>query len=148
MSLLSSFFPSVPVIALTATATVHMQKEIIMSLGLCEPIVITVNPDRPNIYFASCPRKNTGDDKLCEILQPLALDLNRQRQSFPLTLIYGTLETISVTSIFAKHLEMINMTLQVHLLVPRTDCLVSFMLITQNTREKGWLLSWQMGDQN
>lgn len=51
VSLLSSYFPNVPIIALTATATTTMQNEIAMSLGLSEPVVITINPDRPNILL-------------------------------------------------------------------------------------------------
>lgn len=62
---------------------------------MSQPAIIRVNPDRPNIYFASFSRPSRGDDKLLEILQPLAQELKTKRQDFPLTLIYGNLETIS-----------------------------------------------------
>ena len=62
---------------------------------MSQPTIIRVNPDRPNIYFASFSRPSRGDDILLEILQPLALELQTRRHNFPLTLIYGNLETIS-----------------------------------------------------
>ena len=62
---------------------------------MSQPAIIRVNPDRPNIYFASFSRPSRGDDILLEILQPLALELQTRRSNFPLTLIYGNLETIS-----------------------------------------------------
>ena len=83
------------IVALTATATLGMQKEIIECLGMSQPAVITVNPDRPNIYFASFSRPSRGSDKLLEILEPLTKELQTKRHNFPLTLIYGNLETIS-----------------------------------------------------
>ena len=100
VSILSSHFPHALIIALTATATLDMQKEIIESLGMSQPAVITVNPDRPNIYFASFSRPSRGSHKLLEILEPLTKELQTKRDNFPLTLIYGNLETISESYLY------------------------------------------------
>ena len=48
-----------------------------------------------NVTASSFSRPSRGDDKLLEIFQPLALELQTRRHNFPLTLIYGNLETIS-----------------------------------------------------
>ena len=72
-----------------------MQKKIEESLGLIAPIVIDVNPDRKNIHFSSSRRGNQGDERLVNILDPLLKDLRDKRQDFPLTIIYGNLETIA-----------------------------------------------------
>lgn len=93
--MLSSYFTNVPVVALTATATVQTRREISQSLGLSNPAIISINPDRQNIYFASHPRQDKGDSKLDAILKPLAKELQEKRSEFPLTVIYGNLETIS-----------------------------------------------------
>ena len=51
VSILSSYFPHALIVALTATATLGMQKEIIECLGMSQPAVITVNPDRPTFIL-------------------------------------------------------------------------------------------------
>ena len=76
------------------------------SLGMIDPMVIHVNPNRKNIYFSSSRRGNHGDEKLANILQPLVSDLRYRRLDFPLTIIYGTLETISSCyEYFSSHLQ-------------------------------------------
>ena len=92
---LGSIFPKVPWLGLTATATKKVRAEIIESLGMFNPVEIFANPDRPNIYFSSSARPDRGDDKLNEILRPLVDGLKRERLQFPLTVVFGNLETIS-----------------------------------------------------
>ena len=72
-----------------------MQQKIVEAMGMISPFVIDVNPDRKNIYFSSSRRGNQGDEKLVNILDPLLKDLRSRRQDFPLTIIYGNLETIA-----------------------------------------------------
>ena len=68
------------------------------SLGMIDSMVIHVNPNSR--------RGNHGDDKLANILQQLVTDLCYQRLDFPLTIIYGTLETISSCyEYFSSHLQ-------------------------------------------
>ena len=81
--------------ALTATATADTKAEIVNSVGLLNPALVEVNPDRPNIFLAGYPRPKRGDDKLESILNPIITELEEKRHNFPLTLIYGNLETIS-----------------------------------------------------
>lgn len=80
---------------MTATATLSTQKDICWTLGLIDPVIISVNPDRPNIYFASHRIKESGGARLELILSPLVSQLKLQRLDFPLTLIYGNLQIIS-----------------------------------------------------
>ena len=100
---LGSFFPKVPWLGLTATAPKMARTEIIKSLGMFNTIEIVANPDRPNIFFSSSTRPDRGDDKIDEILKPLVEQLQRQRMHFPLTVVFGNLETISSCYAFFNH---------------------------------------------
>jgi len=71
-----------------------MQQKLVEAMGMISPLVIDVNHDRKNIYFSSSRRGNQGNEKLVHILDPLLKDLHSRRQDFPLTIIYGNLETI------------------------------------------------------
>lgn len=97
---MGSIFPKVPWLGLTATATKKTRTEIIESLGMFNPIEIVVNPDRPNIYFSSSARPDRGDEKLNDILRPLVDHLKGERMEFPLTVVFGNLETISMCYAF------------------------------------------------
>ena len=80
---------------MTATATIQRKKEIASSLGMYNPVIIESNPDRPNIFLESKKRSSKGEDNLLAILEPLITELKAKRLDFPLTLIYGSLATIS-----------------------------------------------------
>ena len=45
-------FPQVPIIALTATATGQVQRDIVAQLGLKEPRIFVSGLDRPNLHYA------------------------------------------------------------------------------------------------
>lgn len=66
------FFPDVPVMALTASATPEVQKDIVTSLNLKKNVqIFTASFERPNISFAV--REHTSKpEKLLEILQKVA----------------------------------------------------------------------------
>lgn len=71
---LKSHFPSVPRIALTATATPETQQEIINNLELNSPFHYVSSFDRSNIHYSVQPRKN-AKKQLLEFLN------NRKEQS-------------------------------------------------------------------
>ena len=90
-------------VAMTATATLQMKKDITTSLGLINPTYIEASPDRPNIYFSSFTRPDRGDDKLHPILTPLVEELKVKRLDFPLTIVYGNLQVIGECFLFASN---------------------------------------------
>ncbi|PON54304.1 DNA helicase, ATP-dependent [Trema orientale] len=51
LSSLRNQFPSVPILALTATAAPKVQKDVIESLCLQDPLVLKYSFNRPNIYY-------------------------------------------------------------------------------------------------
>ena len=53
--------PSVPIQALTATATAHVREDVIKGLKLVSPVVITGSNDRPNIRFEVVDGESIGD---------------------------------------------------------------------------------------
>jgi hypothetical protein len=102
--MLASLFPSIPMIALTATATKQTKVVIATSLGMHDPAIIESNPDRANIFYQSFRRPDSGEDKLHGLLDPLIQELKMKRLDFSLTIIYGTLTTISDCYLRASHL--------------------------------------------
>ena len=102
-------FPHFPKLSLTTTATHCRKREICDSLGLINPSIIEVNPDRRNIYFAAEKRPNRGDDKLDKILNPLVDELRQKKIEAPKTLIYGSMEIIGECYMyFSKQLGMMQ----------------------------------------
>ena len=87
-------FPNTPLLGLTTTATKATQKKLEESLGMINATEILINPNRSNIYLSSSRRGNRGDE-LGNILDPLVQDLRAKRMDFPLTIVYGSLRTIS-----------------------------------------------------
>ncbi|KAL3831994.1 hypothetical protein ACJMK2_023678 [Sinanodonta woodiana] len=54
---LRNVFPQIPIMALTATATPEVRKDICRSLKLKNPIVICTGFDRPNLFLSVMPKK-------------------------------------------------------------------------------------------
>ena len=63
--------PSVGVMALTATATRSLRREVVKTLGMIDPVVVTISPDKPNIIFtvASCTSMEDAFIPLMEQLE-------------------------------------------------------------------------------
>lgn len=96
---LSSLFPDVPIIALTATATRSKKEKIIGSIGLQAPVIVEVNPDRENIFFSSRPRPASKEERV-KILKPYVEELKEKRSSMPLTIFYGDLEACAESFLY------------------------------------------------
>ena len=75
--MLCSTFPSVPVIALTATASKVDVIAIKESLNLKSPLKIIGSPNRPNIFYEKVFRKGEHIDFYGELLQPIARGLKK-----------------------------------------------------------------------
>ena len=60
--MLCATFPTVPVVALTATASKRDVTEIKASLNLKNPLEIVGNPNRPNIFYKKVFRKEDDVD--------------------------------------------------------------------------------------
>jgi len=91
---LATIFPQAAVVALTATATVRMQAEIVRILGLKNPIIITATTDRPNIKY--CVKRRPGntakgsnvESSYCFIFNPILTELQQKGLAFPKTVVY------------------------------------------------------------
>jgi len=68
LNTLKQRFPSVPVMALTATADVTTRKDILLQLGLCDPYIHLDSFDRPNIRFTLAD-KYKGDQQVLRYIQ-------------------------------------------------------------------------------
>ena len=55
-------FPNIPVMALTATATAQVTKDVVDSLSLRNPLVTKGTFNRPNIYYRVEIKKDTPED--------------------------------------------------------------------------------------
>ena len=78
--------PSLPVLALTASASLSGRKAIATSLGIRQPIYICGDFNRQNIYYEVQRRK--GDVELDHDYDQFAEDLKRLRGHMPRTVIY------------------------------------------------------------
>ncbi|KAM6925838.1 recQ-like DNA helicase BLM isoform 1-T1 [Lycodopsis pacificus] len=58
-------FPNVPMIALTATATPRVQKDILNQLNMTRPQVFTMSFNRTNLKYAVLPKKHRKVDEDC-----------------------------------------------------------------------------------
>ena len=86
--MLCSMFPDVPCLAMTATATKVDMKAIQDSLGLKQCWCIVGNPDRKNIFYKKIFREGRDIDAMKSILVPLAECLLKEKNAYPLTIIY------------------------------------------------------------
>ena len=80
---LRSIFPDVNVMALTATASDTLRMHIVHDLGMYKPLIVQVSPDRSNLCYSV--EKYTD---IVEILNVLVRDLQKERVTFPRTILF------------------------------------------------------------
>lgn len=88
LAMLCATFPSVPVVALTATASNKDVVAIKESLNLKNPLEVIANPNRPNILYEKVFRKGDDVDFFEELLKPIANELKESTVTYPLTILY------------------------------------------------------------
>lgn len=62
-------FPSLPIMALTATATPRVQQDIIQQLNLREPIIRRFSFNRPNLYYEVQPRQQRTYSQILRLIR-------------------------------------------------------------------------------
>lgn len=68
LSLLRQKFPKSPIVALTATATCEVEKDIASQLSMRSPHIVKASFDRPNLTFRISTKKDSFS-QLCEFLE-------------------------------------------------------------------------------
>ncbi|XP_048245704.1 ATP-dependent DNA helicase RecQ-like [Haliotis rufescens] len=83
-------FPDAAHLALTATATPAAVKTLASNLQFTDHGLVTINPDRPNIYLEVKSRLPNirKFDKLDDLIHPLAQELHSKLADFPVTIVY------------------------------------------------------------
>jgi superfamily II DNA helicase RecQ len=89
--------PETPVLCFTATAPPAAQTRLQSCLLMQSPVIITKNPDRPNIMYEVIqrPPSTKTEDHLDEIITALAQSLKDERMDFPQTIVYTDTATIA-----------------------------------------------------
>ena len=90
--MLCALFSEVPVLAMTATASLADIKAIQDSLGLKNCTLVVANPDRKNIVYKKVFRHGQDVDAIQSILMPIARSLLQQKIEYPLTIVYVPLK--------------------------------------------------------
>ena len=63
-------FPQIPILAVTATATMQVVQEIAINLDMNDPLLVKANFDRPNLYLKCIEVKSTSLDEKVKQLNP------------------------------------------------------------------------------
>jgi ATP-dependent DNA helicase RecQ len=83
-------FPAVPIAAFTATATRHVQGDVIRLLGLRTPYIVRASFDRPEIFYRVAERTGNGDAQI--------LDFVRRHAGQPGIVYRGTRKAVEATA--------------------------------------------------
>lgn len=94
---------TIPIVALTASATMHVQHEIVTNLSLKNPLIIRDTVNRPNLKYVVCPKRMNSEIVRCildsrlslyaemnglEIEKTPSIGSHMENVPFPSTLIY------------------------------------------------------------
>ena len=74
---------SVHIMALTATATNNLRESVIKTLGMYDPFVVSVVPEKPNMMYCVRPLISTY-----EAMMPFATELQQKRKEMARTIVY------------------------------------------------------------
>eukprot|EP00041_Stephanoeca_diplocostata_P033681 m.1118719 g.1118719 ORF g.1118719 m.1118719 type:complete len:971 (+) comp24386_c0_seq7:297-3209(+) len=85
---LRPIFPGVPMMALTATASAAVERDIIKSLGLRRPVVVRTTVDRPNLYLECKFRTNDIKTDFQPLLMGDSIDQPQERCFDGPTIVY------------------------------------------------------------
>ena len=88
LGMLCALFPSVPVLALTATASKKDREVIKDTLHMRNPLEVVESLNRPNIFYEKSFRSSPDIESYEEILTPIAENLLAQKTEYPLTIVY------------------------------------------------------------
>ena len=92
--------PTVNMMALTATATRLSCKDICCTLGMTNPAVVTVSPNRPNIKYSVCSNPGTIE----ETFTPLVHELQELRLTMGSTIFFcRTYDSCSSIYLFMRN---------------------------------------------
>ena len=86
--MLCATFPSVPVLALTATASKSDVTQIKESLNLKNPLEVIATSNRRNIYYDKVLREGEDEDLFVELLSLIVEPLGEKTVTYPLTVLY------------------------------------------------------------
>ena len=90
VSSLPKFFRGIPYVAMSGTITTELMQRLPVVLGMGDPTIISVNPDRPNIYLDLIPRPPSlyQEEAYEAVIVPECKRLYREKENYPVTLIY------------------------------------------------------------
>ncbi|XP_053404947.1 uncharacterized protein LOC128558764 [Mercenaria mercenaria] len=109
LGMLRAVVPNVKVLALTATATLKGQEEIISSLHMHDTKVISASPDRTNVFLEVKKRppssggEYSAEESVFSCVDPLFKGLTQEETTFPKTVIYTQLKWCGILHNRAKY---------------------------------------------
>ncbi|XP_053383956.1 uncharacterized protein LOC123534117 [Mercenaria mercenaria] len=109
LGMLRAVVPNVKVLALTATATLKGQEEIISSLHMHDTKVISASPDRTNVFLEVKKRppssggEYSAEESVFSCVDPLFKSLTQEETNFPKTVIYTQLKWCGILHNRAKY---------------------------------------------
>ena len=95
LKIFKEWFPQIPVLAVTATATENIRQDICKSLQLKEPLIIYSTFDRPNLYLEVSPKYKQKATKLKSVLPDIQHILKHKESTIIYVLTRAKAEAIT-----------------------------------------------------
>ena len=123
LGILCALLPSVPVLALLATASKKDRQVIKDTLHMINPLEVVGTLNRPNIFYEKVFRNGPDVESYEEILLPIATNLLVQKIEYPLTIVYLSLRWCGFAyRLFERIKALSNIFLLVQIQSLRIDC--------------------------